>query len=97
MLREQIANTLPSEPDSTVDAICSLKCRLPGGKVVSRRFLNATTLSVLFDFLYTQGFSRDEYRFLTTYPKRDVINYLIKILSIHFVSRGFKIMYNFVI
>jgi len=75
MLREQIANTLPPEPDSnSTDPICSLKCRLPGGKVVSRRFLQSTTINVLFDYLFTQGFSRDEYRFLTTYPKRDLTN-----------------------
>jgi hypothetical protein len=73
MLREQIATTLPMEPDAnSTDPVCSLKCRLPGGKTVSRRFLQTTTLNVLFDFLFSQGFSRDEYRFLTTYPKRDL-------------------------
>jgi hypothetical protein len=73
MLRDQIGLTLPPEPDANcADPVCSLKCRLPGGKIVSRRFLQTTTMSVLFDYLYTQGFSRDEFRFLTTYPKRDV-------------------------
>lgn len=73
MLRDQIALTLPTEPDvNCSDAVCSLKCRLPGGKIISRRFLQTTTLNVMFDFLFTQGFSRDGYRFLTTYPKRDV-------------------------
>ncbi|OXA50924.1 FAS-associated factor 1 [Folsomia candida] len=59
MLRDQIATTLPPEPDtSCTDPVCSLKCRLPGGKIISRRFLQSTTLNVLFDFLFTKGFHR---------------------------------------
>jgi hypothetical protein len=73
MLRDQIAATLPPEPENDCpDPVCSLKCRLPGGKIVSRKFLYTTTVNVLFDFLFTQGFPRDDYKFLTTYPKRDV-------------------------
>jgi len=73
MLRSHIATTLPPEPDAACpEPMCSLKCRLPEGKLISRRFLQSTTLGVLFNYLFSQGFSRDEYRFLTTYPKRDL-------------------------
>lgn len=81
MLREHIASTLPPEPEANcADPVCSLKCRVPGGKVISRRFLQTTTLNVLFDFLFTQGFSRDEYKFLTTYPKRDVRKHKMQLI-----------------
>ncbi|CAL8103451.1 unnamed protein product [Orchesella dallaii] len=71
--REEVARGLPEEPgNDCTESVCVLKCRLPGGKIVSRRFLHSSVIKVLFDFLFSQGFSKDKFKFLTTYPKRDL-------------------------
>ncbi|CAG7826609.1 unnamed protein product [Allacma fusca] len=71
--RASVARSLPPEPGiDCKDPVCSLKCRMPAGKVISRRFLRSNSIKVLFDFLFTEGYSRESYKFLTTYPKRDL-------------------------
>jgi hypothetical protein len=71
--RDDVARGLPEEPGSDcTESVCVLKCRLPGGKIVSRRFLHSSIVKVLCDFLFSQGFSKEKYKFLTTYPKRDL-------------------------
>jgi len=72
-LRTEVANSLPPEPGADCQSpTCFLKVRVPGGKILSRKFLQSTTLHVLFDYLFSEGFSRDTHKFLTSYPKRDV-------------------------
>jgi len=71
--RDEVARALPTEPgNDCTESVCVLKCRLPGGKIVSRRFLHSSIVKVLFDYLFSQGFAKEKYKFLTTYPKRDL-------------------------
>ena len=71
--RVSVAKSLPPEPGlDSKEPICVLKCRMPAGKIISRRFLQSSTLKILFDFLFTEGYSKDTYKFLTSYPRRDV-------------------------
>lgn len=71
--RAEAARALPPEPGSDcMEPICSLKCRLPGGKTLSRKFINTCPIQILFIYLFTEGYSKNLYKFLTTYPKRDL-------------------------
>jgi len=72
--RKMVLDTLPLEPGPDCqEPICSLKCRLPTGKFVSRKFLQSSPLKVLLDFLMTEGYTKDKFKFLFSYPKRDLL------------------------
>lgn len=68
-----MANTVPPEPDTnSVEKVSTLKMRLPDGTVVQRRFLASVSLQVVISYLGSEGYFPDEYKIITSYPRKDV-------------------------
>ena len=49
-----------------------MRIRAPGGKLLVRRFLARHSLQVLLDYIAAQGFHTQDYKVLTTFPRKDV-------------------------
>lgn len=52
--------------------VSKLRIRTPSGEFLERRFLGSCKLQVLFDFLASKGFPWDDFKILTTFPRRNV-------------------------
>jgi FAS-associated factor 2 len=73
--RNKVKKQLPPEPDATEtkEPICTLKIRVPERKpMLVRRFFQSSPVKLLLDYLYSEGYSKNEYRFLFSYPKRNL-------------------------
>ncbi|BFZ17016.1 hypothetical protein BsWGS_20055 [Bradybaena similaris] len=72
-ISKSIATTVPDEPpeDSTA-RISSLRFRVPKGETITRRFLAENTLGNVLNFLTSQGYHTEDYKVLTTFPRRDI-------------------------
>ncbi|KAK7501481.1 hypothetical protein BaRGS_00007285 [Batillaria attramentaria] len=72
-IKESIAKSVPDEPAEDAEgAIAKLRFRIPGGQLIERRFWADNTLQDLLNFLTGKGFHTEDYKVLTTYPRRDV-------------------------
>lgn len=71
-IRTLVESSLPAEPDETIDNIYKIKVRIPGGKLLERRFLHDTKLQILFNYLIVEGYPNDEYKILSSWPRRDL-------------------------
>uniref|UniRef100_A0A8C4Q750 Fas (TNFRSF6) associated factor 1 n=1 Tax=Eptatretus burgeri TaxID=7764 RepID=A0A8C4Q750_EPTBU len=72
-IRKSLVLSLPDEPpDTHSEAMAKVRIRTPSGNFLERRFLAAQPLSLLLDFIASQGFPLHEYKLLSTYPRRDV-------------------------
>lgn len=71
-LRLSLEQGLPPEPDQEAGDICTLRIRTPSGEFLVRRFLSTCKLQVLFDFVASKGYPSEEYKLLTTFPRRNV-------------------------
>lgn len=72
-MRQSAAEAVPDEPPADSKEIMTrLRVRCPTGDTLNRRFLGTTLLSALFSYLVTNGYRTEEYKVLTTYPRRDV-------------------------
>jgi len=70
--QSQAASSLPPEPD--VDCgktLANIRFRAPGSQL-QRRFLGSETLSTLLMFLRSEGFRPEEYKVITSFPRRDI-------------------------
>lgn len=89
-ISKSIATTVPDEPpeDSTA-RICSLRFRVPKGETITRRFLAENTLGNVLNYLTSQGYHTEDYKVLTTFPRRDVsiTKHVSFILYVH-ISRN---------
>ena len=74
--RQAVMSSLPSEPEG--NQVLKVRVRLPSGKVLERRFQPETPLQILLNYLIVEGYPTDEYKVLSTWPRRDV-SILIKI------------------
>lgn len=96
---------MPSEPPlSQGDGIAKIRFRLPSGENIERRFQATTPLKVLFDFLTVKGFPKEEFKVISSWPRRDVgllkwwfANFVILLFAADSVrcesyTQGFKIM-----
>lgn len=71
--RQAVRLSLPPEPDAeTGNNILKVKFRLPGGKFLERKFKPDTPLQILLNFLIVEGYPTDEYKVLSSWPRRDV-------------------------
>ncbi|CAG5134193.1 unnamed protein product [Candidula unifasciata] len=72
-ISKSIATTVPDEPseDSTA-RISFLRFRAPKGQILTRRFFAENTLGDLLNFLTSQGYHTEDYKVLTTFPRRDI-------------------------
>ncbi|KAK7889774.1 hypothetical protein WMY93_025334 [Mugilogobius chulae] len=72
-IRLSLEQTLPPEPDEdSAEQISKLRIRTPSGEFVERRFLGSCKLQVLFDFVASKGYPSDEFKLLTTFPRRNI-------------------------
>lgn len=72
-IRLSLEQSLPPEPrEESSELVSKLRIRTPRGEFFERRFLAANGLQVVFDFVASKGFPKDEYKLLSTFPRRDV-------------------------
>uniref|UniRef100_A0A667WK94 Fas (TNFRSF6) associated factor 1 n=1 Tax=Myripristis murdjan TaxID=586833 RepID=A0A667WK94_9TELE len=72
-IRLSLEQALPPEPDDEPgEQISKLRIRTPSGEFLERRFLGSCKLQVLFDFVASKGYPFDEFKLLTTFPRRNV-------------------------
>uniref|UniRef100_A0A4W4DTG2 UBX domain-containing protein n=1 Tax=Electrophorus electricus TaxID=8005 RepID=A0A4W4DTG2_ELEEL len=72
-IRLSLEQALPPEPsEDGGERISKLRIRTPSGEFLERRFLGTTRLQVLFDFVASKGYPSDEFKLLTTFPRRNV-------------------------
>ncbi|XP_047351443.1 FAS-associated factor 1 isoform X1 [Vespa velutina] len=85
--RQAIESSLPPEPQQNAgDGVLKVRVRLPAGKFLERRFQPDTPLQTLLNFLIVEGYPTEEYKVLSSWPRRDV--------SRSFNIYGFKIDIN---
>ncbi|KAE9542579.1 hypothetical protein AGLY_002490 [Aphis glycines] len=70
-IRQRIVASLPAEPEPG-DQVAKIRFRLPLGKFLERRFMASDNLQVLFDYLYINGFSQEEFKVISSWPRRDL-------------------------
>ncbi|KAI4902170.1 hypothetical protein NFI96_030364 [Prochilodus magdalenae] len=71
-IRLSLEQTLPPEPkEEEGEPISKLRIRTPSGEFLERRFLGSCKLQVLFDFVASKGYPSDEFKLLTTFPRRN--------------------------
>ncbi|XP_051964959.1 FAS-associated factor 1-like isoform X2 [Xyrauchen texanus] len=72
-IRLSLEQTLPPEPkEEDEEPISKLRIRTPSGEFLERRFLGSCKLQVLFDFIASKGYPSDEFKLLTTFPRRNI-------------------------
>lgn len=68
--------SLPPEPPCNGGGgggeVTKIRFRLPFGDQLERRFYATTTLRVLLDYLIVQGYPTEEYKAISSWPRRDV-------------------------
>ena len=73
--RLAVKENLPPEPEASSDVATgttTIRFRLPGGKTSIRRFLAQQSLQILLDFLLVEGYPVDEFKVLSSFPRKDV-------------------------
>ena len=65
---------LPQEPDDTVPTsqVTRIRFRLPDGEFVQRKFFLNNKLQSIIDFMTGQGFFIEQYKLLSTWPRKDL-------------------------
>lgn len=72
-IRLSLEQALPPEPEEEgSEPTSKLRIRTPSGEFLERRFLGSCKLQVLFDFVASKGFPWEEFKLLTTFPRRNV-------------------------
>ncbi|KAG7487790.1 hypothetical protein MATL_G00027230 [Megalops atlanticus] len=72
-IRLSLEQALPPEPEEeSSEPVSKLRIRTPSGEFLERRFLGSCKLQVLFDFVASKGYPWDEFKLLTTFPRRNI-------------------------
>ncbi|XP_043911878.1 FAS-associated factor 1 isoform X2 [Protopterus annectens] len=72
-IRLSLEQALPPEPsEEGPEPVSKLRIRTPSGEFFERRFLGSTRLQVVFDFVASKGFPCEQFKLLSTFPRRDV-------------------------
>lgn len=78
-IRLSLEQALPPEPsEDSGKQISKLRIRTPSGEFLERRFLGSCKLQVLFDFVASKGYPFEEFKLLTTFPRRNVSSHFLK-------------------
>lgn len=72
MNRLEAERSLPPEPEPGTPAITQIRIRKPSGEYMERRFLVTDQLHTLLMFITSKGFPTDEYKVISSWPRRDV-------------------------
>lgn len=71
--RQAVESSLPPEPQQGAgDGVMKVRVRLPAGKFLERKFQPDTPLQTLFNFLIVEGYPTEEYKLLSSWPRRDL-------------------------
>ncbi|KAJ1139215.1 hypothetical protein NDU88_005590 [Pleurodeles waltl] len=71
-----LEQALPLEPkEESRKPVSKLRIRTPSGEFFERRFLGSCKLQVVFDFVASKGYPSEEFKLLSTFPRRDVSQY----------------------
>ncbi|XP_011168578.1 FAS-associated factor 1 isoform X2 [Solenopsis invicta] len=71
--RQAVESSLPPEPQQGAgDGVMIVRVRLPAGKFLERKFQSDTPLQTLFNFLIVEGYPTEEYKILSSWPRRDL-------------------------
>ena len=72
-IRQSLADQLPDEPPIDYKPCATIRVRCPEGVTLTRRFQADLPLKVLLNYITANGFhTPEEYKVLTTFPRRDV-------------------------
>lgn len=71
-IRQSLAEQLPPEPDESCSDISKIRFRLPTGELLYRRFRCSECLHVLVNYLASVGYPVEDYKVLTSWPRRDL-------------------------
>ena len=73
-IAQSLAEQLPVEPPPECkDDVSTVRVRVPQQKdPLVRRFLAHNTLQTLLDYVTSQGYHTQDYKLLTTFPRKDV-------------------------
>ncbi|KAM4642274.1 FAS-associated factor 1 isoform 2-T2 [Discoglossus pictus] len=72
-IRLSLEQSLPPEPqEEHSEPQSKLRIRTPSGEFLERRFLGSSPLQVVFDFVASKGYPYEEFKLLSTFPRRDV-------------------------
>jgi len=70
---EEASGRLPTEPSQDCgQQLANIRFRTPDGQTLARRFLATDHLSVLLDYLTSEGYRRGHYKVLSSWPRRDL-------------------------
>jgi hypothetical protein len=73
--RLAVESSLPPEPaQDLTENILKIKVRLPSGNFLERRFQANAILQTILNFLIVKGYPTEEYKVLSSWPRRDVSN-----------------------
>lgn len=72
MNRLEAERAMPPEPAENTDGITKIRIRKPTGDFLERRFLATDQLNTLLNFVASKGFPIDEYKVISSWPRRDV-------------------------
>ncbi|KAJ9584098.1 hypothetical protein L9F63_021570 [Diploptera punctata] len=71
--RLEVKSQLPEEPEEgDGDGITKIRFRLPKGECLVRRFQATAPLKILLDFLVVQGYPSNEFKVISSWPRRDL-------------------------
>lgn len=72
-IQRSIQDILPDEPpESTEEPLSKVRIRKPDGEFILRRFLASAPLKQLFQFTASKGFPIEEFKVLSSWPRRDL-------------------------
>ncbi|KAK0069645.1 delta-like protein D [Biomphalaria pfeifferi] len=72
-ISKSIATTVPEEPhEMCTERVTCLRFRVPRGEIITRRFFVENSLRDLLNFLTSKGFHTEDYKVITTFPRRDI-------------------------
>ncbi|XP_040563996.1 FAS-associated factor 1 isoform X2 [Lepeophtheirus salmonis] len=70
--RQLIEGRLPDEPTPDSKDASRLRIRAPDGTSLERRFNQNSSIRIVLDYLFTKGYSEEEFKVLTSFPRRDL-------------------------
>ncbi|XP_037067893.1 FAS-associated factor 1-like [Pollicipes pollicipes] len=72
-VRESLESDLPPEPaEDSTSPVTTIRVRGPDGASFGRRFLASERLQVLLNYVTVQGFPMDQFKLISSWPRRDV-------------------------
>lgn len=81
MIREinrlEAEKCVPHEPAEDAEGITKIRIRKPTGEFIERRFLATSSLDILLKFIGSKGFPIDEYKVISSWPRRDVSDFYL--------------------